>query len=327
MLVDGKWSATWDPVQAKDAKGGFIRQISSFRNFVTPDGSAGPTGTGGFAAAAGRYHLYVALTCPWASRTLIARAVKGLEQAIPVTVVEPELTEEGWHFGDDAITRPDPVNGARYMHEIYTRADPHFTGRATVPVLYDRERGTIVNNESADILRILNAGFGTLADAGVDLYPEPCRAEIDALNARLYPSLNNGVYRAGFATTQIAYDEAFAEVFAMLDELEARLDGRTFLVGERFTESDIRAFVTLVRFDAAYHGLFKCNLRRLADYPRLSAYLERVLQVPGVAGTVDIDHIKRGYYSIRALNPGRIVPLGPDLAFACLLPTRMQPLA
>ncbi len=319
MLVDGKWSANWDPVQAKDAKGGFVRQISSFRNFVTPDGGAGPTGSGGFKAEAGRYHLYVALICPWASRTLIARAVKRLENVIAITVVEPALTEEGWRFGDDADCRPDPVGGARYMHEIYTKADPHFTGRATVPVLYDIQRDTIVNNESADIVRMLNSGFGSLAEDSVDLYPEALRPEIDALNERIYPRLNNGVYRAGFATTQIAYDEAFADVFAMLDELEKRLDGHSFLVGERFTESDIRTFVTLVRFDAAYNGIFKCNRRRLADYPRLSAYLERILAVPGVAATVSIDHIKRGYYSVKALNPNGIVPLGPDLPFASLL--------
>ncbi len=322
MLVDGKWSASWDPVQAKDAKGGFVRQISSFRNFVTPDGTAGPTGGGGFEAEAGRYHLYVALICPWASRTLIARAVKRLENVIAITVVEPALTEEGWRFGDDADCRPDPVGGATYMHEIYTKADPHFTGRATVPVLYDTKRDTIVNNESADIVRMLNSGFGSLADDSVDLYPEALRPEIDALNERLYPRLNNGVYRAGFATTQIAYDEAYADVFAMLDELEERLDGRSFLVGERFSESDIRAFVTLIRFDAAYNGIFKCNRRRLADYPRLSAYLERILLVPGVAATVSIDHIKRGYYSVKALNPNGIVPLGPDLPFASLLVRR-----
>ena len=319
MLVDGKWSASWDPVQAKDEKGGFVRQISSFRNFVTADGAPGPTGSGGFKAEAGRYHLFVALICPWASRTLIARAVKRLDDVIGITVVEPALTDEGWRFGDDADCRPDPILGARHIHEIYTRADPHFTGRATVPVLWDKERGTIVNNESADIVRMLNSAFAGLGDDSVDLYPEALRAEIDALNARIYPSLNNGVYRAGFATTQLAYDEAYADVFAMLDELEQRLDGRRFLVGERFTETDIRAFVTLVRFDAAYHGVFKCNRRRIADYPHLSAYLERVLGLPGVAGTVSIDHIKRGYYSIKALNPNGIVPLGPDLPFAGLL--------
>lgn len=309
MLVHGKWVAKWDPVQAKDEKGGFVRQTSTFRNWVTPDGSPGPTGSGGFKAEAGRYHLYVAYICPWASRTLMARKIKGLEDAIGLSVVEPELTDQGWRFAPGA----DPVNGATYMHELYTRADPQVNGRATVPVLWDKQTGTIVNNESADILRILNAGFGALAK-GPDLYPADLAAEIDALNDAIYPTLNNGVYRAGFATTQLAYEEAFHDVFATLDALETRLaDGRSWLHGDRFTETDIRAFVTLVRFDAAYHGLFKCNLRRLSDYPQLSAYTARLHRLPGVAETVNIDHIKRGYYSIKALNPNGIVPLGPKL--------------
>lgn len=308
MLVNGTWVAKWDPVQAKDEKGGFVRQVSSFRNWVTPDGAPGPTGRGGFAAETGRYHLYVALICPWASRTLMARKLKGLEDAVSLSIVEPELTDQGWRFAAGA----DPVNGATYMHEIYTRADPAVNGRATVPVLWDKATGTIVNNESADILRMFNTGFGALAQ-GPDLYPADLAPRIDALNDAIYPALNNGVYRAGFATTQIAYEEAFHDVFATLDALEARLsDGRQWLHGDRFTETDIRAFVTLVRFDAAYHGLFKCNLRRLADYPHLSAYARRVHALPGMAGTVDIGHIKRGYYSIKALNPSGIVPLGPE---------------
>jgi len=314
MLVNGRWTADWHPVQAKDEKGGFVRQISSFRSWVTPDGSAGPTGEAGFKAEAVRYHLYVALICPWASRTLIARKLKKLEEAIPVSIVEPALTDQGWRFGDYPGAGRDTLNGATYLHELYTRADPAYTGRATVPVLWDAKRKTIVNNESADILRMLDSGFGMLADTSVDLYPADLSEQIDALNARLYRKLNNGVYRAGFATTQAAYEEAFADVFAMLDEIEERLgDGRDFLFGKRFTETDIRLFVTLVRFDAAYHGLFKCNLRRIADYPHLSAYLARVLAVPGVRNTVNIDHIKRGYYSIGALNPTGIVPAGPDL--------------
>jgi putative glutathione S-transferase len=313
MLVDGKWTAKWQPVQATDAKGGFVRQISGFRNWITPDGAPGPTGEGGFAAEVGRYHLYVALTCPWASRTLIGRKLKGLE-SISFSVVEPALTDQGWRFGDYPGADRDPLNGATYMHEIYTRADPHYTGRATVPVLWDKERKTIVNNESADILRMLNSGFGALASKAIDLYPEDLRAEIDALNAAVYPRLNNGVYRAGFATTQVAYEEAFIDVFGMLDELERRLaSGGPFLLGKRLTEADVRLFVTLVRFDAAYHGLFKCNLRRLAEYKQLSAYLARLLDVPGIRETVSIDHIKHGYYSIKALNPNGIVPLGPDL--------------
>ena len=308
MLIDGKWTEDWQPVQATDAKGGFVRQASTFRNWITPDGSAGPSGTDGFKAEPGRYHLYVALICPWASRTLIARKLKGLEDVVSLSIVEPELGAQGWRFSS-----PDPVTGATWLHEIYTRADPHVSGRATVPVLWDKLRGTIVNNESAEILRMFNSGFGSLA-SGPDLYPEPLRAGIDTLNDLIYRRLNNGVYRAGFATTQIAYEEAFHDVFAQLDELEARLSaGGPWLMGKAFTEADIRLFVTLVRFDAAYHGLFKTNLRRIADYPALSAYLARVLDVPGVRGTVSIDHIKRGYYSIKRLNPTGIVPIGPDL--------------
>ncbi|MBB1491672.1 MULTISPECIES: glutathione S-transferase family protein [unclassified Paracoccus (in: a-proteobacteria)] len=309
MLVQGKWVADWQPVQAKDEKGGFVRQTSGFRNWITPDGSPGPSGEGGFAAEPGRYHLYVALICPWASRTLIGRRLKKLEDVISVSVVEPELGDQGWRF---AV--PDPLTGADHLHQIYSGADPQVSGRATVPVLWDKRQRTIVNNESAEILRMMTTGFGDLADPTFDLYPADLQDEIEALNARIYPRLNNGVYRAGFATTQEAYDEAFHDVFAMLDELEGRFsDGRAFLSGDRVTEADIRLFVTLVRFDAAYHGLFKCNLRRLADYPALSAYLERFLALPGVRDTVSIDHIKRGYYSIKALNPTGIVPLGPRL--------------
>lgn len=317
MLVEGKWTADWHPVQASDAKGGFVRQISGFRNWITPDGSTGPTGDGGFEAEAGRYHLYVALICPWASRTLIGRALKKLDGAISVSVVEPTLSDQGWRFGDYPGSDFDTLSGASYMHQIYTSADPFYTGRATVPVLWDKKRRTIVNNESADILRMLNSGFGALADGDIDLYPEDLRAEIDILNERIYPKLNNGVYRTGFATTQLAYEEAFADVFAMLAELEARLERkRPFLFGNRLTEADVRLFVTLVRFDAAYNGLFKCNLRRLTDYPRLSRYLEQILAIPGIRETVNIDHIKRGYYSIKALNPTGIVPVGPHLPFA-----------
>lgn len=314
MLVNGKWTADWQPVQATDAKGGFVRQTSGFRNWVTVDGEAGPTGAGGFKAEAGRYHLYVALICPWASRTLIGRKLKGLEDVISVSVVEPQLTDFGWRFGDFPGADRDSVNGATYLHEIYTKADPTYTGRATVPVLWDKKTGTMVNNESADILRMMNTGFGALARNDIDLYPEPLREEIEALNAEIYPKFNNGVYRAGFATTQLAYEEAFADVFSMLDTLEARLsDGRAYLTGDQLTEADIRLFVTLVRFDAAYHGLFKCNLRRLADYRALSAYMLRILALPGVRETVSIPHIKHGYYSIKALNPNGIVPVGPDL--------------
>lgn len=310
MLVDGRWTEDWQPVQGVDAKGRFVRRPSSFRHWVTPDGTAGPTGEGGFRAEAGRYHLYVGLICPWASRTLMARSLKKLEGAVGVSVVEPELTDRGWRF----VPGADAVNGMDHLHELYTRADPRFTGRATVPVLWDRSRGTIVNNESADIVRILNGGFGALADRDVDLYPRDKRPETDGLNDRLYSGLNNGVYRAGFATTQEAYDEAYGAVFATLDDLEDRLArGGPFLSGAGLTETDLRLIVTLVRFDVAYHGLFKCNKRRIADYPALSAYLVRMLEVPGLRGTVDLEHIKRGYHSIRHVNPTGIVPRGPDL--------------
>ena len=294
MLVDGRWTEDWQPVQAKDAKGGFVRQVSTFRDrpeTLTP----------------GRYHLYVALICPWASRTLIARKLKGLEEAIPLSVVEPALTAQGWRFAT-----PEPEIGATYMHELYSKADARVSGRATVPVLWDTETATIVNNESEDILRMFDE-----IGSGPALYPQGLRAEIDALNAVIYPGLNNGVYRAGFATTQAAYDEAVALVFETLAMLEARMsDGRQWLVGDSLTEADIRTFVTAVRFDVAYHGIFKCNLRRFSDHPHLQAWMERVLAVPGVAGTVNLDHIKRGYYSIKTLNPNGIVPLGPDLAWA-----------
>ncbi len=318
MLVNGKWTADWHPVQAKDAKGGFVRQDSQFRNWITPNGRPGPTGKGGFAAEAGRYHLYVALSCPWASRTLLVRKLKGLDNVISVSVVEPFLTDQGWRFGNYPGANRDTVCGATYLHEIYTLADSGYTGRATVPVLWDRQSQTIVNNESADIIRMLNSSFGELGNNAIDLYPPDLRAQIDALNEPIYRKLNNGVYRAGFATTQQAYEEAFREVFEMLDELERRLEVRSFLFGDRLTETDIRLFVTLVRFDPAYHGLFKCNLRRVIDYPNLTAYLQRTLVIPGVWDTVNIDHIKQGYYSIKALNPTGIVPLGSELSLpAC----------
>jgi len=314
VLVDGKWTADWHPVQASDAQGGFVRQIAAFRNWITPAGEAGPTGAAGFKAEAGRYHLYVALICPWASRTLVVRKLKRLEAIVSVSVVEPALSDQGWRFGDYPGSDRDALNGATYLHEIYTRADPGYTGRATVPVLWDRQRKTIVNNESADIVRMFNSGFGALADPAFDLYPDDLRAAIDAMNALIYPRLNNGVYRAGFATTQEAYEEAFADVFDTLDELEALLGEQgPYLFGERLTEADVRLFVTLIRFDVAYYSLFKCNRRQIKDYTVLSGYLARILVVPGVSGTVNIDHIKRGYYSIKALNPYGIVPVGLQL--------------
>ena len=315
MLVNGTWTANWHPVQASDAKGGFVRQISGFRNWVTPDGSPGVTGDGGFQAEADRYHLYVAFICPWASRTLMARKLKGLESVISVSIVEPRLLDQGWHFGDYPGANRDELNGTEWLHQLYTMADPHYTGRATVPVLWDKKRKTIVSNESADIVRMLNSGFGALASSDIDLYPAALSVEIDQLNDEIYPKLNNGVYRAGFATTQVSYEEAYHDVFSMLQTLETRLaDGRQFLLGSQFTEADIRLFVTLIRFDAAYHGVFKCNFRQLREYPHLNSYVKRILDMPGIRSTVNIDHIKQGYYSIKALNPNGIVPVGPDMS-------------
>ncbi len=312
MLVNGEWTSDWQPVQDKDTEGRFLRQTSSFRNWITPDGRPGPTGTGGFAAEAGRYRLYVALICPWASRTLIARKLKGLDNYIDVTVVEPVLHSQGWRFGGYPGSDLDPLFVADYLHQIYTRADPNFTGRATVPVLWDTANNVMVNNESADILRMFNSAFEELAPCDLNLYPDDLADEIEELNPWIYDQLNNGVYKAGFASSQRAYEEALAGVFDTLDALEERMsDGRKFLLGDRLTETDIRLFVTLIRFDAAYYGLFRTNLRQIADYPRLQTYMERVLGIPGVAETVNIDHIKAGYYSIKALNPLGIVPSGP----------------
>lgn len=312
MLRDGKWTQSWKPHQDDAPRGAFVRAESGFRSWVTPDGQAGPTGNGGFAAEAGRYHLYVALACPWASRTLMARKFKGLEDAIGVTIVGPVMGEEGWSFGGYPRAERDSLNGADHLHQLYSKADPSYTGRATVPILWDKKTRTIVNNESSDILRMLSVAFEAFAANDVDLYPEHLRAKIDTLAERIYAPLNNGVYRAGFAQSQESYDAAVAEVFAMLDELELMLGCGPYLLGRDLTEADIRLFVTLIRFDAAYHGLFKCNRRRLIDYPNLSRFANFIMTLPGVAETVDLDHIKRGYYSIKALNPSLIVPAGPD---------------
>ncbi|MEM7464905.1 MAG: glutathione S-transferase C-terminal domain-containing protein, partial [Pseudomonadota bacterium] len=284
------------------------RQVSSFRNWITPDGSPGPTGTGGFEAEPDRYHLYVALVCPWASRTLAARKLKGLEKIIPVTVASSVLTNQGWEFGGDSDE--DPLFGSKHLHEIYTRADPSYTGRATVPVLWDTKQDVMVNNESADIVRMFDTAFEGLAASKYRLYPDDLADEIDAVNEVIYEKLNNGVYRAGFATTQEAHEEAVEGIFETLDMLESRLSG-DFIFGDHLTETDIRLFVTLIRFDVAYHGLFKANRRQIADYPRLSSFMERVLKLPGMVDTVDIDQITRGYYSIKALNPQGIRPVGP----------------
>ena len=313
MLVNGKWDANWHPVQSKDEQGRFIRQTSSFRNWITPDGAPGPTGKGGFKAEPGRYHLYAALICPWASRVLAVLALKGLTRYISVTIVNPRLSEQGWQFGGFEGAQADPLLNATYMHEIYTQADSDFTGRATVPVLWDKQQQTIVNNESADIVRMLNTAFADYTQQGPDLYPESLANDIEHWNDRIYTQLNNGVYQAGFASSQQAYDEAYDNVFTMLDVLENTLsDGREYLLGNQLTETDIRLFVTLVRFDVAYYGLFKCNKKPIRDYEHLQLYMMRIYQLEGMAETVNIDHIKAGYYSIKALNPSGIVPKGPE---------------
>jgi putative glutathione S-transferase len=259
----------------------------------------------------------VSLACPWAHRTLIFRALKGLDNAISVSIVDPLILDDGWAFGDFPGCIPDTVNGARYLREVYAKADPSYSGRVTVPVLWDRETGTMVNNESSEIIRMLNSEFEDVARLHEDYYPQPLRAEIDAVNRMVYEKINNGVYRCGFATTQEAYEGAFDALFSALDELESRLDRSRYLVGDRITEADWRLFTTLVRFDAVYYGHFKCNLRRLDDYPNLSNYVRDLYQVPGVAETVDLAHIKRHYYaSHRHINPTGIVPKGPDIDFS-----------
>lgn len=315
MLVNGQWQKDFHPVQGTDNEGGFVRDVSSFRSWITPDGSPGSTGEGGFKAEADRYHLYVALICPWASRTLMARTLKGLEDVISVTVLDPRLTEKVWQFGGkpDSLpgTNTDPFYEAEYLYEVYLQANPNYTGQITVPVLWDKQRKTIVNNESSEIIRMLNNGFGELAVPDIDLYPQELQREIDVVNDRLYDHFNNGVYRAGFATTQTAYEKATREVVDSLDYLEQRLERQEYLVGNRLTEADIRAFVTLIRFDLAYYGLFKINMRQVRDYPNLLAYIQRIYQLKGIQETVNANHIKAGYYSIKALNPTGLVPIGP----------------
>ena len=310
-LIEGKWSQTGIPTTSD---GSFVRKASSFRNWITADGSPGPTGIGGFAAAAGRYHLYVSLACPWAHRTLIFRRLKALDNMISLSIVNSFMGNDGWTFepGDGVI--PDSVYQAQYLHEIYSLADPSYSGRVTVPVLWDKQTATIVSNESADIIRIFNSAFDGLTGNTLDFYPQHLRPEIDALNDEIYHNLNNGVYRAGFATTQAAYEEAVAGVFKQLDTLETRLSTQRYLTGDNLTEADWRLFTTLIRFDAVYVGHFKCNWRRIVDYSRIWAYLRELYQLPGIAETVHIEHIKQHYFqSHESINPTRIVPIGPEL--------------
>jgi len=312
LLVDGVWHDQW--YDTKSTGGRFVRQDSAFRNWITPDGSPGPSGAGGYKAEAGRYHLYVSLACPWAHRTLIFRKLKGLEDMIPVSVVHWLMLENGWTFAAGPGVVPDPIFGARFLYEIYARAVPHYTGRVTVPMLWDKKTGTIVNNESSEIIRMFNSAFGGCGATAGDYYPKDIRPDIDALNERIYDAVNNGVYKAGFATSQEAYDSAFAELFATLDVLDERLATRRYLLGDRLTEADWRLFTTLVRFDPVYVGHFKCNQRRIADYPNLSGYLRDLYQMPGIAETVNMVHIKHHYYqSHRTINPTGIVPRGPEI--------------
>lgn len=312
MLVDGVWHDVW--YDTKSTAGRFERSKSQFRNWVTADGSAGPTGTKGFKAEAGRYHLYVSLACPWAHRTLIFRKLKGLEDLISLSVVDPLMVENGWEFHDRDGATVDHLFGSDFLYQVYLKADPNYSGRVTVPVLWDKQTGTIVSNESADIIRMFNTAFNGLTGSGSDFCPDDLRDDIDAINDRIYDAVNNGVYKAGFATTQDAYESAVVPLFAMLDELEERLATRRYLFGERLTEADWRLFTTLVRFDPVYVGHFKCNIRRIADYPNLSAYVRDLYQTPGVAKTVDMRHIKHHYYrSHKTINPTGVVPVGPAL--------------
>jgi putative glutathione S-transferase len=306
MLVDGIWHQEDPPATASD--GSFVRVESGFRDRVARNGSSG------FKAEAGRYFLVTAPSCPWAHRTVMMRKLKGLENAIPI--VQSDLAKgQGWAYsrGFDGL---EPIDGVFHVHQVYSAARPGFTGRATVPVLWDRETRTIVNNESSEIIRMLNAEFDEFGDPTLDFYPDALRSAIDETNTLVYDAINNGVYRCGFARTQQAYEESFRKLFAALDNLEQRLGRQRYLVGDRFTEADLRLFPTLVRFDAVYYSHFKCNLRRLADYHNLSNYMREIYQMPGVAETVDIPRIKLGYYGgMRNLNPSGIIPIGPELDF------------
>lgn len=311
LLVNGKWVDQW--YETKSSGGEFVRQDSVFRNWITADGSAGPTGESGFKAEAGRYHLYVSLACPWAHRTLIFRALKGLEDIITVSIVEPLMMEEGWVFGEGG----DGLYGFSKMYQVYTKAMPEITSRVTVPVLWDKQREAIVNNESAEIIRILNTAFNELTGNDDDYYPVELRDEIDELNDFIYPAINNGVYRAGFATTQAAYEKAYVELFDALDSLEQRLATRRYLTGGQITEADWRLFTTLLRFDAVYFGHFKTNRQRIADYEHLSGYVRDLYQQPGVAATVDMPYTKAHYYgSHKTINPTGVIPLGQELDFS-----------
>jgi len=311
LLVEGRWQDQWYE-SSKD--GAFQREQAQRRHWITADGQAGPSGEGGFAAEAGRYHLYVSLACPWAHRTLIMRKLKGLEDLIDVSVVSWLMLENGWTFDKQKGSSGDKLDGLAFLYERYTADTANYTGRVTVPLLWDKQQQRIVNNESSEIIRMFNSAFDGLTGNRLDFYPETLRESIDQLNDRIYPAVNNGVYRAGFATSQSAYEQAFDELFTELDLLETILADKRYLTGEYLTEADIRLFTTLVRFDAVYFGHFKCNLRRISDYPNLNNWLRELYQWPGVAQTVSIDHIQHHYYSShKTINPNGIVPKGPLL--------------
>jgi putative glutathione S-transferase len=314
LLQNGKWVDQW--YDTKSNGGHFVRKAPQFRSWVSADGAAGPSGDSGFKAEPGRYHLYVSLACPWAHRTLIFRALKGLEQMISISVVHWYMAEDGWTFdvGDGVV--PDTVNAVTLMHEIYTKAMPDYSGRVTVPVLWDKQTKTIVSNESSEIIRMFNTAFDAVGAKVGDYYPPDLRSEIDSLNERIYTTVNNGVYRCGFATTQEAYEQAITPLFDTLDWLEDRLRAKRYLTGDQITEADWRLFTTLIRFDLVYVGHFKCNIRRIADYPNLSEYLRDLYQQPGIAKTVNLEHIKKHYYeSHETINPSRVVPKGPVVDF------------
>ena len=312
LLVDGQWVDQW--YDTKKTGGRFVRTQTQFRNWITADGSAGPTGQAGYKAETDRYHLYVSLACPWASRTLMIRTLKGLEDMISISVVHPLMLEHGWTFEEGEGVIGDPIFKARYLHEVYTAVKPDYTGRVTVPVLFDKKTKTIVNNESSEIIRMLNTAFDDLGAKPGNYVPDQWLEEIDAVNDFVYHRINNGVYKAGFATKQEVYEEEVASLFAALDQMEERLAGQDYLVGNRLTEADIRLFTTLVRFDAVYFGHFKCNLKPLTAYPKLWAYTKRIYQLPGIAQTVNFDHIKRHYYgSHKTINPTGVIPMGPTL--------------
>lgn len=314
LLIDGKWHDKW--YQTEKNKGEFMRSESQFRNWVTADGAAGPTGKSGFKAEENRYHLYVSYACPWANRALILRKIKGLEKMISISVVHWHMAEEGWTFQQGEGVIEDPFFNARYLREIYQQADNNYSGRVTVPILWDKQNKSIVSNESADIIRMCNSAFDDIGATKGDYYPKALQEEIDELNKRIYDTVNNGVYKAGFATTQPAYETAVVALFASLDSLEQRLASQRYLTGRQITEADWRLFTTLIRFDSVYYGHFKCNLKQLLNYPNLWAYTRDLYQQPGVSETINMQHIKNHYYgSHTMINPAGIVPLGPEIDF------------